>query len=203
MSSWTSTSPISGSKWDGPTGCPIISPSNWQEQVLDNLTVLANHNHSGSAGEGVGTLSGFAPAVDNDRFSAFFPTACNGWVIENNSGSFSEWVPFYGVVATSTQGAWIGYDVYLRPGASYSVTILGGKEATPGGIITGCIGGSRFNASNNFAFGGNATIVEYTMTIPSAMIANSGEHQLAFAMDTSSTGSYVGRISYIVVRRGS
>ena len=54
---YTSTSSISSSVWYGPGGSPIISPSQWQTQVVNNLAVLAVHDHSASAGEGASSLN--------------------------------------------------------------------------------------------------------------------------------------------------
>ena len=121
MASWTATSPISGSKWDGPSGCPIVSPSNWQAQVLDNLTVLAGHDHSGSAGEGASIIAAsLFPTLDSQFVSALFPSACAGtWSIgintDKNSVGFNK-------VSTCTIGACIAYPIYIRDGV-YEVSL--------------------------------------------------------------------------------
>ena len=127
MASWTATSPISGSKWDGPSGCPIVSPSNWQTQVLDNLTVLAGHDHSGSAGEGIAiTVASLFPTVDSEVRSALFPSASSsGWAIELETGKNT-----FGFirVSTCTVGASITYPIYVRDG-TYELSIEGGANS--------------------------------------------------------------------------
>jgi len=110
---YTSTSSIGGSQWYGPDSCPIISPSRWQTQVLDNLCVLALHDHSGSAGEGSASLIStiVPPAGQRDFMSPFFPSASTNWSLE----IVNNW-PGAGRVSTSTNGASITYDVYLGTG---------------------------------------------------------------------------------------
>ena len=173
MASWTSTSPISGSVWDGPTGSPIISPSNWQRQVLDNLTVLANHNHSGSAGEGQSFAASFFPSLDNDYFSPFFPTASsNNWSYLVNQNSRANGL------TTSACGASVAYDVHLRHGTYTIKTLWSFGGANPSGIPNAILGGSDLGLGTSTAGGG-------IRTWAGVSVSAAGEYQLAFRIGAS------------------
>src|SRR3990167_10267437 len=115
---WTSVSLMSTSAWNGPSGSAIISPSKWQTQVLDNLCVLALHNHSGSAGEGATLTASAQAGMDVDRFFPFLPVASLGtWTIVREGASVAN--PYFGDFYMSTCGASnasIVYDVYTRQG---------------------------------------------------------------------------------------
>ena len=190
MASWTTTCAISGTVWDGPSGCPIISPSNWQTYVLDNLTVLSVHNHSGSAGEGLFVPPGsFFPAMDNDYFSAFFPTASLNWVQETQGGAIQV---YNGVIATSTQNACVTYDVYLRTG-TYTLDIHGLRS-------TGETDG-RFTACINGASVGVAPAGVYFTSVCGFSVSNAGEKQLALKIETNGGSTYIAKFSAINIRR--
>src|SRR3990167_6119987 len=189
---WTATSPISGSKWDGPSGCPIISPSNWHVQVLDNLTVLASHDHSGSAGEGLFVPpASFFPAIDNDTFSAFFPTACTGWIKETApTGSNAAWI-YNGVVATSTLDASIAYDIYTRTG-TYTLDLYGNLPAgLSRGVLTACINGSGIGT---MGYGSNNSVCGFS-------INTNGEKTLTLIVSSCIENEYTVKFSAIYIRR--
>lgn len=191
MASFTSTSPFSGSVWDGPTGSPIVSPSNWQTQVLDNLTVFENHNHSGSAGEGIAVIAGsFFPTIDNDYFSAMFPVASTGWNLRVASA-----VHLFGGACATTYGASIAYDVYLRSGV---YTIQGGFYL--GGVTTGCIDVYiddiiKGQMPPNIGFS--------VLTLTSVSVVGAGERRLKFVNVPQNGSASDPLINYISVRRTS
>ena len=191
---YTNPCAISGGQWDGPSGCPIISPSRWQTDVLDNLCALALHNHSGSAGEGgITFVASSFPAIDNDAFSPFFPTASANWSLTNRT---SNWL-LLGVATTVTQGASISYDVYLRDG-TYQLNFLSGCNSKAA-IITCCISGASVGSVDLYDSVSSSNVSGSI----SFSITGAGERQLTFATDTkndSSTG-YEADINFIAIRR--
>ena len=200
MATFVSTSPISGSDWDGPTGCPIISPSNWQAQVLDNLTILANHNHSGSAGEGIAVVAAsFFPTIDNDYFSAMFPVASTGAVVRSVGGLTTS-VPAAGGVRLTGDGATVEYDIYTRTG-EYNIGAYMWQDATDSlvGVVNvfidnACIGTMQ----------GEITIGDGVLynRIAGASLVGAGERRLKLSLTASAGGTCVG-VSYLFVRRVS
>lgn len=134
---YTSPSPLPNAIWNGPNGSPIISPSQWQTQVVDNLAILAIHNHSGSAGEGASTLSantGFGGG-QRETITPFFPSACTSWVY----ASALTW-PGGGHISTSTNGASISYDVYWGTGVHTAYVFYG--KGSSFGRFTACLSGA-------------------------------------------------------------
>lgn len=190
---YTAPCAISGAGWDGPSGCPIISPSRWQTMVLDNLCVLALHDHSGSAGEATTFATSLFPAIDNDYFSPFFPTGSANWSLNNRT---SGWL-LLGVANTCTQGATISYDIYLRSG-TYQLNFLSGCNASAA-ILTCCVNGS------------SAGTVDLYDSVSSSNVSGSisftasgaGERQLTFAADTrnASSAGYIAELNLISLRR--
>ena len=135
MAAFTSVSLMSTSAWNGPGGSPIISPSRWNALVASNLAVYGNHNHAASAGEGASQI--FAainfPSLDVQYIAPWFPVENTGWIAENRTN----W-PGMGCMSTSTLGAKIVYDVYLRPGRWHISFYWGG--GADGGMLTACFG---------------------------------------------------------------
>lgn len=195
MASWTTPSAISGTVWDGPSGCPIVSPSNWTNQVLSNLCVLSVHNHSGSAGEGIALAGSSFPAIDNDSFSPFFPTASTNWSIENISG----WV-LAGVVSTSNLNATISYPLYLRDG-TYQLNFLSGCGSAMG-IITTCLNGTCIIGASFDCYKSGAETANINASV-SFTASNFGERQLTFAINASGASStgYIARLNMISINR--
>ena len=200
MASFTTTSPFSGSVWDGTTGCPIISPSNWQRLVLDNLEVLANHDHSGSAGEGTAVLAAsFFPTIDNDYFSAMFPTASSGTVTLQTScavgGTNNTFLR--GGVVLAGDGSTAEYDVYLRSGV-YSVgAYVFGVGATGGVLVyldSACIGSLTLTQLD-----GNGGI----RIIDGASVTGAGERRLKVIHSASIGSGASFMINYFMIRRVS
>lgn len=209
---FTSTSPISGSVWDGPgTTCPIISPSNWQTQVLDNLTVLANHNHSGSAGEGIEIIAGsFFPTIDDDIFSGFFPVASTNWDFKGASI-----LPYSGMISSSIDGASISYDLYLRSGVytinSYHIqqgeaSRYGATKVCIDSTLTGCVGQfDHANGGTGPSVAGGETYGKLAVPISASIATGAGERRLilvsASSFTASGTQGYGGGISVISIHR--
>lgn len=195
---WTSVSLMSTSAWNGPGGSPIISPSRWQTQVIDNLCVLALHNHSGSAGEGGTSFSSSAfPAIDNDAFSGVFPTASTNWLLQLQAMPNGLY-PLYGYVSTSTQNATISYTTYLRSG-TYKLEYLSGCGSAMG-IITTCINGSSVFTTDRYNSGAE---LDAQPVSASFTASGFGERLLTFAIDTKNVSSngYIARICHISLRR--
>lgn len=142
MATFTSVSLVSTSPWYGPSSCPIISPSRWAQQVLDNLCVLALHNHSGSLGEGASTFSAIAniPTGQQEVINPYWPTASTNWFLQRNTNLYDEFE-----VGTCTNGASITYSVYLGTGL-HTIQLLYSRSAC-GGILTGCLSGGSNLAS--------------------------------------------------------
>ena len=207
---FTTTSPISGSIWDGPSGSPILAASNWNTQVINNLAILAAHNHSGSAGEGqiISTntlIASPAPTRDSDYFSGFFPTASTDWKLVLSSNWF-----LGGFASTCTQNATISYDVYLRPG-QYRLGFLRGQSPSHG-IITACIDGSAIFTSDGYNINSLSNQRNYHGATGTTNIGDtfsikhnpvSGSRLLTFAIDTKNDSSegYITEIVSIAIDR--
>ena len=146
MASYTSVSLMSTSAWDNAGGCPVVSPSVWNPIVASNLCVLSLHNHSGSAGEGVTTpiSSSQFPTMDVQYIWPWFPTLNTCWTPQ-----VASYWPGLGCMATSSIGAVLEYDVYLkRNNANGEVWQLdffvsgGSVDGAPdGGALAGSLGG--------------------------------------------------------------
>ena len=192
MATFTATCRFGGTVWDGPSGCPIVSPSNWQKYVLDNSCVLALHDHSGSIGEGQVLAGSYFPAIDSDHFSAFFPVASSNWD-RNSDGN----VMLAGEVSTAIQSATIAYDVYLRSG-TYRLRIISGC-GTDMGILTACVNGSAIGTFDLYAAAaGNNRNASLSFAVSGA-----GEKTLTFAPDTKNVSSagYSACLAWISVAR--
>lgn len=142
---YTSPSYIGNAIWNNAAGSPVISPSRWQTQVLDNLCALAAHDHSGCPGAGASTLSSSLVTFGGMRevISPFFPSASNGWNLDVPRANW----PGGGAMSASTVGASIAYDVYLSPGI-HTVQFFYGKGSAFG-IITGCLSGASTISSTS------------------------------------------------------
>ena len=189
---FTSTCVISGTVWDGPSGCPIISPSNWQTYVLNNLCVLALHDHSGSAGEGIIFSASNFPAIDNDYFTAFFPTASTNWNITVDTGNYLN-----GYVLSTGSGNPISYDVYMRSG-TYLLKILTITNASQG-ILTACLNKISIGTMDLYS---GAQVANTTASLSFAA-SGAGTRQLTFVVSTKNALSedFVSRITAIYLRR--
>lgn len=156
MAAFTSVSLMSTSAWNGPGGSPIISPSRWNALVASNLAVYDNHNHAASAGEGASQIfsASHFPSLDVQYIYPWFPITNNGWILETST-SF----PGMGQISTSTLGAVLEYDVYIRPG-TWQITILYGygqgiwAASLGGSPIIFSIGGTVLDTDGNWAMGG-------------------------------------------------
>lgn len=137
MPAFTSVSLMSTSAWNGPGGSPIVSPSRWNALVANNLAVIGNHNHTASAGEGASTIFSacYFPSLDVQYIYPWFPVTNTGWVMENRA----DW-PGMGCISTSTLGAILEYDTYIRPG-TWKFSWITGQGANFGKIAA-CIGSS-------------------------------------------------------------
>ncbi len=217
---WQAPSSVSSSPWYGPGSSPIISPSRWTQQVLNNLCVLALHNHSGSTGEGASTLSTALQSFTGqaDVISPFFPSASTNWSLFTSTC----W-PGNGAISTSTNGASITYDVYWGPG-THNVDFFYGKGSSFG-IITACVTGNSPVGTNGSidgyrtgaelpAIGGCAltnSLATFSFRVFSQQeftasgcavtgsLVGSGRFQLKFAVSgsgASSTG-YIARLGYM------
>ena len=135
MAIFTSVSLMSTSAWNGPGGSPIISPSRWNALVASNLAVYGNHNHAASAGEGASQIfaASYFPSLDVQYIYPWFPVENTGWVMENRT-----YWPGMGCMSTSTLGARIAYDIYLRAGRWHLSFYWGGGD--DGGMLTACWG---------------------------------------------------------------
>lgn len=195
MAVWTTPSLFSTSAWDGPSGCPIISPSRWEALVLANSCVLAVHDHSGSAGEGVALTASLFPAIDNDQFSPFFPTASANWVRENNTS----WL-LRGCVSTSTNNGTISYDIYLRSG-TYQLDFLSGCGSAMG-IVVACLNGTCMAGASWDCYKSGAETANAGASV-SFTASGYGERQLTFAVNGSNVSStgYIARLNMMSVRR--
>jgi len=219
---YTSPSSISSSTWVGPDGSPIISPSNWQAQVVSNLCVLALHDHSASAGEGASSLSscllGFGGM--QEYISPFFPSGSTNWSLDLGRTGWGGG----GAVSTSTNGASISYDVYFNPGV-HGVQFFYGKGSAFG-IVTATLSGASTVSSpssidaqvagaeqpptgstaltNMGTFNFNVYTVAEQTTLGSAVtgsLVGSGRYTLTFKVsgsNASSTG-YIARLGYMVL----
>ena len=180
MASYTSVSLMSTSAWDNAGGCPVVSPSVWNPVVASNLCVLSLHNHSGSAGEGVTTpiSSSQFPTMDVQYIWPWFPTLNTCWTPQ-----VASYWPGLGCMATSSIGAVLEYDVYLkRNNANGEVWQLdffvsGGSVSGNEGVLAACLGGIEWEfpspgclldllgrthipTSPSFTFGGG--VLDYT-----------------------------------------
>lgn len=194
---------FAGNQWDGPTGCPIISPSNWTTYVLNNLCVLALHDHgavgtSASAGEGKVLAGSLFPALDYDHFSGIFPIASTNWTRETRGTYLLNFA-----VATSTQSATIDYDIYIRSG-TYKLTFLAACGSAMG-VITACVNGSSIGTVDRYKSGVEENIATYANVAASLSFTSSGagEKKLTFTADTKNTNSagFIARINSIQVLR--
>lgn len=193
---FTATCRFSGTAWDGPSGCPIVSPSNWDTYVRNNTCILAIHNHSGSLGEGQVLPGSWFPAIDSDHFSAFFPVASTNW---NRGGDAN--LMLVGALKTATQNAIASYDVYLRDG-TYRLRVITGCGPNFA-ILTACINGSQIATIDCYRA---AADVDNNNASVSFTASGAGEKTLTFATDTknASSGGYTAEITYIsIVRTGN
>ena len=149
MASYTSVSLMSTSAWDNANACPVVSPCRWNELVASNLCVIKLHDHAGSAGDGTASIISASqfPAMDVQYIWPWFPTYNSGWVAE----VASTW-PGNGRMSTSTLGAVMEYDVYMRPGQWELVWIATLGSAM--GAVSACIGGSHVTPFSEHVFGG-------------------------------------------------
>jgi len=195
MATWTAPSLFSTSAWNGPGGSPIISPSRWDALVLANACVLAVHDHSGSAGEGIAFAASLFPAIDNDQFSPFFPTASTNWSRENRT----TWL-LMGCVSTSTNGDAISYDVYLRDG-TYQLDFLSGCGSAMG-IVVACLNGTCMTGASWDCYKSGAETANVGASV-SFTASGYGERQLTFAVNGSQVNStgYIARLNMMSVRR--
>lgn len=110
MASYTSVSLMSTSTWNI-SGSPIVSPSRWNPLVASNLCVIAFHDHSGSEGEGAASAvnASMFPTLDVQYIWPWFPTSSTCWVAR----TASNW-PGNGYMATSSIGAVLEYDIYMK-----------------------------------------------------------------------------------------
>lgn len=194
MATFTSVSLMSTSAWNGPGGSPIISPSRWNALVASNLGVLANHDHSASAGEGASMVFSacYFPSLDVQYIAPWFPVENSGWVLENRV----DW-PGMGCISTSALGACLVYDIYIRPGTwSFSwVTGMGGNF----GFIAACIGASPISfelGDMGDGFGtdrylGGAGASEYVWG-PGGAVSGCYTYDLTYSQDNITLGANCG-----------
>lgn len=227
---YTSTSSIGASVWYGPNSCPIISPSRWQTQILDNLCALSLHDHSGSLGEGASVLSSAVVPLSGqeEMITPFFPNGSTNWVLEtdinNNNGSTLVW-PGYARMSTSTNGASISYDVYLGVGV-HTIWAMVGKGSSFG-FLTACLSGTCaasstcFNGyksgNESYPTGANTwtSVASFQFRVYSTAenaasgsavtgcLVGSGKYNLVFKVNGSATGSsngYIARLGSIFIR---
>ncbi len=213
---YTSTSPVSSSPWYGPGSSPIISPSRWQTQMLDNLCVLALHNHAASAGEGASSFSSSVIFATGEiaNIYPFFPSASTNWSDRIDSAWMSN-----GNVSTSTNGASITYNVYWGVGV-HTVWFYYGKGSSFG-IITGCATGASTlsNPSSIDGYVAGAEQIPSSITSVASFqfrvytteefaasgctvtgsLVGSGKYQLKFKVSGSNVGStgYIARLGRI------
>lgn len=198
---YTSTSPVSSSPWYGPQSSPIISPSRWQTQVLDNLCILALHNHSGSAGEGSASLStcSITSTGQQGYLTPFFPNASTNWILETGINTW----PGYSRVSTSSNGASITYSLYLGTGI-HSFKFFYGKGSSFGIITASLKGSSPLTTSTASSYDGYISGAESPPTGANAL-NQIGEFQFRIytvneqtTLGASTTGSLVGSGKYIL-----
>jgi len=181
---FTTTSPFSSSTWNGPSGCAIISPSQWQAQVLDNINVLSEHNHSGSVGEGLSFSASVFPAIDNDIFSCFFPIQSLGaWA----RGYDTTFLYNGAIVPNGALNTCIAFPVYLRSGM-YSLSILC-QTASDAGTATATLwSGTASQSIGSLDFYSTPTaanqILSFTFTA-----SGGGERLLILRLSSSNVGS--------------
>ena len=212
MASYTSVSLMSTSAWDNANACPVVSPCRWNELVASNLCVIKLHDHAGSAGDGTASIISASqfPAMDVQYIWPWFPTYNSGWVAE----VASTW-PGNGRMSTSTLGAVMEYDVYMRPGTWVLqwLSTLGSAM----GAVSASIGGSRVTNFEDYVFGGidfNAAGAEsvdgdYTLGTDnetgninfSYTGPRSGRMKLRFENIVGQSTFYENRIGFIKLRR--
>jgi len=217
MASYTSVSLMSTSAWDNANACPVVSPCRWNELVASNLCVIKLHDHAGSAGDGTASIISASqfPAMDVQYIWPWFPTYNSGWVAE----VASTW-PGNGRMSTSTLGAVMEYDVYMRPGQWELVWMATLGSAM--GAVSACIGGSHLTPFSDFTLGGKdfnaggaenidgdftadtttAGSVNFTYG-PGAEggLARSGRMKLRFQNVVGQSTFYENRIGFIKLRR--
>lgn len=212
MASYTSVSLMSTSAWDNAGACPVVSPSVWNPLVASNLCVIKLHDHAGSAGDGIATIISASqfPALDVQYFPPWFPTYNSGWVLE----VASTW-PGNGRMSTSTLGAVLEYDVYMRPGTWNVQWMSTGGSAM--GAMSASIGGSHVTPFSDYVFGGIDCFTAGTETVDgdySPLFDNeiqgvqftytgpkSGRMKLRFQSVVGQSTFYQNRIGYIKLRR--
>ena len=192
--------------------------------VASNLLVIANHDHAASAGEGASQIfaASYFPSLDVQYIYPWFPVTSTSWVIENRTN----W-PGMGCISTSSLGAILEYDIYLRPG-TWKFSILYGTG--PSGAFLGMsIGGSPLwqdgvgiGEENNEWVMDTFTTIEGILysdiTTGSLTYApvfaegtramasiNSGRYKLRFRVVDGTLGfksqGYIARIGYILVQK--
>lgn len=189
---YTSPSYIGNAIWYNTASMPVISPSRWQTQVLDNLCALAIHDHSGCPGAGASTLSSSLVTFGGMRemISPFFPSASTSFNLDIPRANW----PGGGAVSASTNSASIAYDVYFSPGV-HSVKFFYGKGSAFG-IITASLEGASTISSTSSIDGWKSG----TESAPSAIGAFSqlGEFQFRVytVQEQITLGSLIGSDPY-------
>jgi len=190
MTSWTALTPV-------PPGT-LVSPS-FIDAILDDITILSTHSHSGSAGDGSNVL---AP---NTRLSSqqvvgfnlskhymlphIVPASNNGWgTVTYTASLISSWVydgMYLQTDSFAASGASLIYNIpVVMPEGSASVSVnvyftsLKGPNA---GCIAACINGASQGLIGGINGGGNNSLQSAAVAFPvNNAASNSGYFRVQF-----------------------
>ncbi len=194
MSSWTNLPPFTV------TAATSISR---MDQLLDNITVLSTHSHTGCPGQGASGMGinssasrGSQSAIGSEQtIFPFFPDANSNW---------GSWVtcPNYhngGAIKTTTNSACLTYSVLIGQAApSGSLKLLIGRlTGSRSGCVSACFGTTVMSTLNLYAAADGSAIGQWGSI--TALVAASGVYTLRFKVtgsDVSSAG-YDAAITHI------
>lgn len=167
------------------------------DQLLDNITVLASHSHTGSGGDGasvIGVLAiGTCPCESAPQVEfhiiPFLPDNFSNWSRVSPCPIYPDGAAIKTDAGVSASGASIGWSILL-PGSPLSnaswTLLLGYLVGSNSGCIAACIGGSRFKTG-----AGVSTLDFYNAT------DNTASSNSLAASGVSASGIYTLRIQVV------
>lgn len=201
MASWTSLPAYqAGDK---------VSPA-MIDAILDNIAHLANHNHSGSAGDGSATLSGLADISNAGNVFNHTHGGDTVWLMfsasHNNWGNFHQESGTRSVTASETGDASILFlqKFSTSPGENIKTYVYFEKNNNSG-CLNCCINGSLVATCDLYNATPTATTGLLTSTTGSIINASGfGELQIKFGINSknASSNGYAGSITRLAIYRG-
>lgn len=185
------------------------------DAILDNITVLSTHNHSGSAGDGAGTLSSDAnvgntgdiyPYNTRILFPAWMPPASqSGWSTVTTCLIFSQNI-IRGLDTTAictdvetASGASIAYVFkYTSPSTFFPSFYVDYWTGPSGGNISCCINGASVASFTTYNVGNSDNVSAPTAAV--SVASGAGSIVLKMQVTGSGTGGgYRARLTNIVM----